>query len=389
MDRKKTRLALILLALAISAFVVWQVLPGNGGGTASVDPEQDASGGGDGGFRDPHPRRASNGGAQLKPRAPVELPDPMPKRDVGPPLEDGTSVPVRLTYKVGTKSEYVLTEATLTRNREDGGTVAERRYIGFSMRVVGASPEPRIQVSMDWMRIQAIYPNGLEFDFDTRDPDQQMLDDDVVGPTVKPLMAALGMPVQVKLGKNGAPVSIDGLDRLEEEWAAAVELISPGQTRKMEPQFALDDMLTQWMERFFPPVGADPIPAGEKRDMRLRRVTPYAHYVVFDGGLTSTHDADNVFRIAAVANVDKEPRLGIRRGHATAIERVHVQADADAYSAAWRFDREAGRLIDSEIDVKYQIWPSWRRGVGPDGGAAFEPRFLDVERSTRVELVDE
>ena len=63
------------------------------------------------------------------------------------------------------------------------------------------------------------------------------------------------------------------------------------------------------------------------------------------GSMSATHDDGTVFRVRMHATPDKEPRAGEpRSAQERAIAQTHIQASKDAYYAAWRFNREAGRL---------------------------------------------
>jgi hypothetical protein len=421
MNDKVSRIALVLLGLGLSALALKAIVkekepdrsaevaglqpgaaggaggsgtpgaanPGPAGGDASGTAQEDA---GDGTF-DPLAGRsalrdtAGAGGGTPQEVEPVPV---MPRRDVGPPLEDGTPVEATLRRVEGTVTRYRVTNAVAQRDRSTGASTGQRWTFEVTTKVTGIADDgtARVRMQVDALRLQVLAADGLNVDFDSRDPDDALLNDPRRAMSVKPLLAIIGVPVEFVLGKHGGCTDIEGLDAWHEAWVEAVEALDPGSSRKAVPPYTRDTVLHEWSEVLFPPILGGTLTVGEPRDVQILRDTLQDAYVEFRGPLEATHDDGEVFRVRLLTKAEMMPRQGPARSpQEAAVAGVRVLSSADSYDAAWRFEREPGRLVDAEIDTEYQIHVSWHVGKDGEGEDSYQRVFLDVERMTRVELL--
>ncbi len=390
MNDKMSRIALVLVALAASAFLAKDCVSEDTADTGNGVPEgADTSGT----TIDPTrgsealPRDATSGLSK-----PTAAPEPMDRRDVGPPLDAGTSVELQIHYRAGTETKYRIENATTQRNMSNDLTVFMRRWDDITTKVVhvGDDGSARVRLSMDAVRLQAYYPNGLIIEFDSRNPDDTLLDNPTAALVIKPMLALIGLPIEFQLAANGAPVEVEGLQTWRDAWEEAVERESPGDSREISTPLSRDTVMLEWRELLFPPVAGAPLEAGDERGVELLRDTLQKAYVKYAGPMKATHDDGTVFRVRVVATPTMMRRQGeARSAQEAAIADVHVQADKDAYYAAWRFNRDVGRLEDAEIETRYRLWVSWPVGKDASGKESFQPVFLQMERQTRVELLSE
>ncbi len=416
MNDNISRITLVLIALVASAFVVKSCVGGDPGDgdrqtrdpAAETDPSTrsataatesgqldpnagsetlggDAPGGARGG--DPPPGGVQGGGAGAE--AAVA---PMKRRDVGTPLEDGTVVKLQVPYKAGTTTRYRIENATTQRNRENDLTVFMRRFDDVTTKVTNVAEDgtARVRLTLNAIRLQAYYPNGLIIEFDSRNPDDTILDNPTTALVVKPMLALIGIPVEFQLTTNGAPIEIEGLQAWRDAWEEAVERVAPGDSREISTPFARDTVLLEWRELLFPPVVGEPLAAGTPREIELLRDTMQKAYVQFKGPMEVTHNDGDVFRVRMSAKPEMVARQGKARSpQEKAIAKVHIQSSIGGYYAAWRFNAAKGRLEDAEIEAKYQLWVSWPSGQTAGGSTAYQPVFLQMERQTRVELLSD
>jgi hypothetical protein len=396
MNDNISRIALVLVALVASAFLVKDC--GKADGDESATTVADSSGAADTGTSPDDPEFDPTEGEEKVKPFPVatadkpEAPEPLERREVGPPLADGTVVDLGFRYKKGAVSRYRIENASTQRNRDNDLTVFTRRWDDVTTKVVsvGDDGSARVRLTIDAVRLQAYYPNGLILEFDSRNPDDSLLDDPNAALVIKPMLSLIGMPVELDLTINGAPVKIEGLDGWRDAWEEAVERVSPGDSRELSTPFSSDTVLFEWREMLFPPVIGEPLAVGDGRDMELLRDTMQKAYVKFAGPMQATHDDGDVFRV----RMNATPGMVVRQGEArspqeAAIAQTHVAASKDAYYAAWRFSRDEGRLVDAEIEADYQLWVSWPVGKDAVGADAYQPVFLQIQRQTRVELLPE
>jgi len=392
MNDKISRIALVLVALAGSAFLVKDCVSDDADEARGGTSTQTEAGSTD----KPKPFVPEGGGGALEAgeaanvRQKVAAPEPMDRREVGEPLERGTPVDLRVAYKAGTKTNYRIENATTQSNRQTNSTVFTRRWDDVETKVmhVGDDGAARVRLTLKAIRLQTYYPNGLIIEFDSRNPDDTVLDNETAASVVKPMLALIGLPIEVQLAASGAPVEIEGLQTWRDAWEEAVERESPGSSRKLSTPFSRDTVLLEWREILFPPTVGEPLEAGDEREIELLRDTLQKAYVLCRGPMKATHDDGEVFRVRMIATPTLMRRQGESRSPLeAAIAEVHVTSDADAYYAAWRFNRSVGRLEDAEIETRYQLWVSW--GVGKDaaGADAYQRVFLQIERQTRVELL--
>jgi len=403
MNDKMSRIALVLIALVASAFLVKQCVGDDEAETGGVPASNTADTGNASTGDDIDPNAGSDlvdgipesgdglGDAGLGNPAKV-APEPMDRREVGEPLEDGTLVELRIPYKAGTVTRYRIENATTQRNRDNDLTVFMRRWDDITTKVthVAADGTARVRLTMDAVRLEASYPNGLIIEFDSRNPDDSVLDNPDTALVLKPMLALLGVPIELQLTTNGAPIEVEGLDGWTDAWEQAVERESPGASREIATPFARDTVMLEWRELLFPPIVGEPLKAGEQREIELLRDTMQKSYALFRGPMEVTHDDGEVFRVRMTATPTMLARQGEPRSpQEAAIAKVHIQASKDAYYAAWRFDRKTGRLVDAEIEARYQQWVSWPAGKNSSGSDAYQPFFLQKQRQTRVDLLSD
>jgi hypothetical protein len=429
MNDKVSRIALVLIGLAVSAFVVKALVnddsspPGDAteagptgsaqgsagsGGTGSegagnpdtpgaFDPLQGGTrvDEGDGG-RDPEATDGAGGSGDGQDGAAAggsglgATTAGFERRTVGEPLADDTPVEVAIRYVPGTVSRYRVTNAIMQRNRDNGQAVGQRWDFEVTTKVAAAQDDgsARVQMTVDAIRIQALFPDGLQIDFDSKAPDDAALADRDRAVTIKPMLAVIGIPVEFRLAANGGCTDIEGVDAWHDAWADVVEALTPGSSRKTVSPYTPETVLLEWSEYLFPPILGGTLKAGEERTVQILRDTLQSAYVEAFGPLKVTHDDGDVFRLKLITTpTAKKRQAPPRSAQEGAVAGVRVLADADAYYAAWRFAREPGRLVDAEIDTKYQLHVSWERGQDPSGNKSYERVFLDVERLTRVDLL--
>ncbi len=402
MNDKHTRIALIGFAVVVSAFVLRGLVTGatDEGGTAQPDEAVEAR---DAGPANTGPAAADafdplQGGRPLEDAPTTASPQStgtapgqaLERREVGPPLPDGTPVDLAVKRVPGTVTRYRITNAIAQRDRQNDQSVGQRWIFEVTTTVSGVEEDgsSRVRLEVDAIRIQALYPDGLQIDFDSRRPDDEALADPRRAITIKPLIAVIGIPVEFGLAPNGGCTTIEGLDAWHDAWAETVEALDPGASRKNISPYTAETTLFEWSEYLFPPILGGTLVSGGTRDVQILRDTLQSAYVEFRGPLRVTHDDGDVFRLELVTTPGVMMREGgARSAQEAAVARVHVQSDADAYYAAWRFQREPGRLLDAEIDTKYQMWVAWRMGQDAGGEQAYQRVFLDIERGTRVELL--
>ncbi len=396
---KRTRLIVMAVAFAaVAAGVVWSLQEDDGKGDEPLAP--DAAGGGDGAF-DPPDRGGKTPGSALpvgNGGASAPLAEPL-RRQVGPPLPEGTEVDVTVEYKQGTETRYEITHTMLQVERESQRQMARQNVYGITTRVTQGAKKgsaARVRLTIDWMVRRAIHHDGMQWEFDTRQPDQRVRDHPNFALEIVPIIAVVDVPVEFVISATGAPTAVDGAERWRELWIDAVESLDPGLSRKSANEYDDDLVLLQWSTWLFPPLGGGPMKRGEPRRIELLEDYVNAHYVSHLGPADATHDDGTIFRVRLLTKAGKRARKGASRSPAeSAVAKVHVQGDADSVHAAWRFDREAGRLADAEIEAKFMMVTSYRVGtgagpgaIGPGGvGANFQPVYLDIHHHTRVERV--
>jgi hypothetical protein len=318
--------------------------------------------------------------------------EPVDRRAVGPELPAGTEVPVAVPYRPGTRSRYRVMNVQRITDRNTRGTAAQRWFMDVTTEVVSAAEDnpARVKLTVDSVRIQSILPNGVEFDFDSLHPDERLLADDLVGLAVRPIMATLGLPIEFAVGAAGAPEEVHGTKRWSNGFFDVAMGISPSVAREMIDPYAEATVIEEWTEMLFPPVGGGTMTVGKTRPMDLRRDTFQQSFVRFQGDLRATHDDGERFRVTMLTKPSLLTRTGASRNKVeAAVVKSRVIASDDSYHAAWEFDRKAGRLVHAEIDAAYQLHVSYLGGQDPTGQEQYIPRFLDIERKTRVDLVDE
>lgn len=400
MNDKASRIALVLVGLAVSALALKALIkepdrPPTGDPPGGVTAGDGTSSGGDGTgpALDPLAGGTPVGGSATSTGGAARAAEAAPaleRRDVGPPLADGTPVDVAVRFEAGTVTRYRITDASAQRDRQSGLSTGQRVIQEVTTRVTSAGDagSARVRLTVDAVRIQAIQVDGLPIDFDSRDPDDATLENPVAAMAIKPYLVPLGHPLEFELGAHGGCVEIDGIDAWNDAWVECVEALQPGSSRQLVPPYTRETVLQVWSEVLFPPILGGTLKAGEERDVQILRDTLQNAYIEFRGPLRVTHDDGAVFRLRLLTKPGVIPRQGAARSpQEAAVARVHVQSDADAYDAAWRFERAPGRLLDAEIDTKYQVWCSWLVGRNQQGEDAYQPVFLDVERSTRVERI--
>ena len=355
----------------------------------------------DGMVRPPEGPGVVQGGAedQPAPQRPAALGGD-DRRDVGPGAEPGTAIDVTPPWRKGTEHRYDIRRWVVQIDRNTGHYVSEQRVFDVTATVTkrAAAGAARVRMVVNSARIGVILSSGYQYEYDSSQPDELVAKDENTAKRVLPFVSHVGIPVEFVLDEHGKPVDVEGVDRWEAAWEDAMEEALPGGSKKFPNNRTKELVLVRWSRWLFPPQGTGELAAGAERQVDLVEDHVVANYVTFRGGLRATHDDGRVFRTALTCTPGVLPRAGASRSPSEdAVEKAHVQTDADSFRAAWRFDRELGGLLDSEIDAKYQLWVSRRTGSGRidmtnvnESGVAegLTPTFMDVLFRTRVNRVE-
>lgn len=327
------------------------------------------------------------------PKSAPPPPEPEPVV-VGTPVAAGAVVDVHVPYRAGTKSRYRVEESQLLTDVDSGGQTWWRMIWGVSAEVgTGDGTGPaRLRFQVDSFRFQT-YAMGQRIDFDSEHPDKTLLDDASLNlaRTLKPLLATLGVPVGLVIDASGAVQSVEGAEALTRKFVDEVDKLSAKAARMATDAPTAESVQQKWTEFLFPPLGGGTLSAGDAREIAFRTTFPDIERwgSLTNGKVRVTHDDPDAFRVEFKGRpVIEELNRPVRGEAAATIEKVRIDASADSTVASWRFDRKAGRLLESTLHAKYRIVLGRRAGVDERGQPVFSHPYTWVERSVRAVLLD-
>lgn len=330
------------------------------------------------------------------PQDPKSAPPP-PEPDpviLGTPVAADAVIDVRVPYRTGTKSRYRVEESQLLTDQDTSAQTWWRMIWGVSAEVVqgdGTGPA-RLRFQVDSFRFHT-YTMGQRIDFDSEHPDKTLLDDPALNlaRTLKPLLATLAVPVGLVIDASGAVHSVEGAEALTRKFVEEVDKLSAKAARVATDAPSPESVQQKWTEFLFPPLGGGTLRSGEAREIAFRTTFPDLERW---GSLTSgrvrvTHDDPDAFRVEFKGTpVIEELNRPVRGEAAAAVEKVRIDASADSTVASWRFDRKAGRLLESTLHSRYRIVVGRRAGVDERGQPIYSHPYTWVERSVRAVLLD-
>lgn len=407
MNTKLARAAALLTAVLLAA-VVWYVTrpgppsapggdsnPAQGTPGSAVVPDWDPmSGSGDAGSKEPRGSAngaaangaAANGGAPAVP-APV-LPTELPP--VGTEVKPGVEVSVAVPWqRIGKgRVRYEIEDLTLQRNRQTDSVEPSHWWWYPTLEVIDGdgSGAARLRVVVDRFRFRGFHPRtGFPFEFDSADPLPGMLDEPDLGRRFRPLLAILGEPAEFRTDAAGTIVDTDGLDAWRERWTTELQRIAKGSVGDAPDAPTVQSLVDRWAEWLLPRFGGGKLAGGATRPWTRTQPILAPWTLVWTGTLAVTRDDPDAFRVDISAGPQAKDAGG--RGVDPSL-RVRAIGVPSSYRAAYRVSRTSGALVAAQIDAKYELWQSVRKG-GSEFAPEYERVFLEILRRAIVRRLSE
>jgi hypothetical protein len=322
----------------------------------------------------------------------VEVP---PEPDVdktlgGDPVKADDAVSVVVPYATGTKTRYRVAMAEMTRDRAaaNGATSWFRWIWAITTEVVQAdgTGAARIKFTLDDFEFQTTAPTPIQFVSSA--PNKRLLDQSQLGRTLKPWMAVRGMPVEFVLDAGGAIRSIEGIEPMRRKYLDVLDVMGATVARDAPDAPSAADWTERWSELLFPPLGGGTLKGSETREVAFTTTYFDRWAAITKARARVTHADADTFRVEAKGTPhEEELQRPVVNASAQGIAKIHVNSDADAYVASWRFDRAKGRLLASRLHEKFTLWVSQFAGSTPQGQPNYAPKFFDIERLLTVETL--
>jgi hypothetical protein len=388
------RVVLVLVAIGVAALVAFLAFRGEPAKTpdASPPPAKGTAAPWNP-FQTPAPTAGENGADEKKP---AEVPpEPAPETTPGgTPVTSGAAVDVVVPYREGTKSRYRVREAVLLVDRVSGN----RQFVIWTSTVAttvvrgDGTGAARVRVAPESFRFGTDLPARIEFD--SEHPDQDVLGNPMFARALRPALATVGMPFEFEIQATGAARSVDGVSQVARRYEEELDKIGARVAREAADVPTTESLLERWSEILFPPVGGGTMSSADERSIAFLHTQNERWRESAHGKLRVVRNDPDAFAVEFVGRQDEVEELNQpARDPANAlIVKARVVASDASFRAWWRFDRKAGRLLQSWLHDKHRYDVSRRVGTDvptPPGVApGFQPQYIDVEREISVELLE-
>lgn len=317
---------------------------------------------------------------------------------VGELLEDGTEVSLVVPYRKGTESRYRVTTVLRSEDRRSGNSGGKRVIYEASVGVTegdGSGPA-RVKLvpeAFDMTMLLGTDPAGntVGWRFDSRSPDERLLaSDPQIAAAIKPELATLGRPVEIRIDARGRAVGVEGADDWRDRFLAEIERVDPKFASEAANAPTAELVAETWGNHLFPALGGGTLKAGDVRKLVVREDSFSKGSVLHVLRAKVTHAGPDVLRVEAVGTPEWEPRMGAaRNSYESAIVKCHVQASTDSSRFVWHIDTANGRLLEAFHQVDYQHWVSFGEEGGRRGEPIAAPTFTRIERWESVVLIED
>jgi hypothetical protein len=334
-----------------------------------------------------HSGSASNQSGSTTEKTPAPPRRAATKPPPGTPVEAGASVAAGVPYRTGTKSRYLVSDGRLIHDLESQARDWSNTVWTVATEVMegDGSGAARIKLTVESFRFQT-QMGARRVDFDSAKPDKELLADEQLGPILKPLVAICGIEVEFRVDSEGRISGVEGIDPMRRKYLDAVDTFGARAAAEAEAP-DVDRFVEKWAECLFPPVTGGTYAPGATRRATFRTTYFERWAAASTGVVRATHDDQSIFRLEfkakpQIEELSREARGAIGRS----IVKAQVVSSEDSYVASWRFDREKGRLVDSEIEAKYRLDWVVPMGTGKTGNE-YERHWWNLERLMTVELL--
>jgi hypothetical protein len=384
---KSTRILFVLFAIMLAGALVSFLVEGRGAPESAENPTSSTTppGASD---SDPWPIHGDLDKDRPTAEKPKELDEELPELDLGTPVADGASVDGALAYRSGRESHYRLAYTTHQLKRGTNLWAARRYTEGVKLVVLsaGKGKPTRIRLTREWFEFQVLGAPQLSWEFKSRDPDTQLLEAHPLARAVsEPLLAQLGVAIEIELDSSGRAIRVEGADLLADKFSEA--LVRLGQPTANAARPTEDLLLSQYGGLLFPEALGGTFKPKEQRDWSRRIDSGVLAWITFDGKLEATHDDADTFAVQTSDVAVGHERVGGNRlpnGANLAGVRVHT----GKAKGAWLIDRAAGRLIAAQLKLDYELWTSFHVTNG-SGEPDYEQHYDIIEQLLTADLVVE
>lgn len=302
----------------------------------------------------------------------------------GTPVTDGATVSLDGEWVKGTVSRYrIVVDQTVT-DRETEQTQGQRllTWVRTEVIAVGDDGSATISLSLEDFYTHVVMGQLAEFAFDSRDPDETLLENPAIAAAVAPLRATLKLPLEFEVDASGRATAVHGVDRWQESIEEAVRVVLPDADI---PPVTEASVLGDYREHLFPGVGGGELTVPETREYESARDSGLGRDVTVDGTWTVTHDDPDHFVARATGAHGWNERPGpapTRSAARIAGFRVYPIGDP-SFTAHWQVERRPFRVVEATLDASYQQWVAF--GNNQDS----QKHFQIMKSRTQVELLSE